>query len=428
MTHARRRARSTAGRSLHPPEATPPAGRVRAGRRRPSSIGGAGSHGPPRSSDRPRRAARRAGRHTGCVPSSARSSAPAGCHSAAGGRSSGSATRRASTFGRMSSVTDLPLRTRVTGSSSAARARSTRSCASATARCGTSTSQVQESTDSCRLGAPGSTCAIAWMLMPGGSVGFTRRDEHVDVDEAGRHGARLEVDVEVLATGLVGGGQGEAEAEPGAGREALAVGHRQSAPTEAALPHAGHVAVGGEADASELLEADADPLGPGRGHRWLPAGAARDAGRELDRDAVPTAQIHARALAAAGGRGGRGDDVLDAVAGAGAAVVARGPAAVGQADLGEGVLPVHPEEVLVQAGGEVVPGQDLVLGAVPVDVPVGVEAALGHGVEPQALVEVLAPLLEHAAAAPDRARGPGRGGGRHGTGAPRRPTLAGRAT
>ena len=44
-----------------------------------------------------------------------------------------------------------------------------------------------------------------------------------------------------------------------------------------------------------------------------------------------------------------------AVAGAGAAVVAGRPPAVGQAELGEGVPPVLPQEVPVQAGREVVP-------------------------------------------------------------------------
>ena len=78
-------------------------------------------------------------------------------------------------------------------------------------------------------------------------------------------------------------------------------------------------------------------------------------------------EVLAGALAAAGGRDGRGHDVLDAVAGAGAAVVARGPAAVLEADLGEGVAPVLPEEVLVEPGREVVPRQGLVLGAVAVD-------------------------------------------------------------
>ena len=89
------------------------------------------------------------------------------------------------------------------------------------------------------------------------------------------------------------------------------------------------------------------------------------------------------------------------VAGAGPAVVAGGPAAVLEADLVERVAPVLPEEVLVQAGREVVPGQHLVLGAVPVHVPVDVEAVAGHGVDPELEVEALGPLLERAAVAPD---------------------------
>src|SRR5689334_5625285 len=57
------------------------------------------------------------------------------------------------------------------------------------------------------------------------------------------------------------------------------------------------------------------------------------------------------ALGAAGRWGGRGNDVLDAVAGACAAVVARRPPAIGEPQLRERVAPVLPQEVLVQAGG-----------------------------------------------------------------------------
>src|SRR5438270_8383832 len=85
----------------------------------------------------------------------------------------------------------------------------------------------------------------------------------------------------------------------------------------------------------------------------------------------------AGALAAARRRGGRGDDVLDRVAGAGAAVVAGRPPAVLEADLVEGVAPVLPEEVLVEAGGQVVPRERLVLGAVPVDDVLRAETGLG---------------------------------------------------
>src|SRR4051794_36589781 len=110
----------------------------------------------------------------------------------------------------------------------------------------------------------------------------------------------------------------------------------------------------------------------------------------------------AGALGAAGRWGGRGNDVLDAVASACAAVVARRPPAIGEADLGEGVAPVLPQEVLVQPGGQVVPRQHLVLGAMAVGVPVDRQAVLFHRVLPQADVEVLRPLLEHTAAPPHR--------------------------
>ncbi len=108
----------------------------------------------------------------------------------------------------------------------------------------------------------------------------------------------------------------------------------------------------------------------------------------------------AGALAAARGGDRRGHDVLEAVAGAHAAVVAGRPAAVLEAALGQRGLPVLPEEVAVEPGGDVVPRQHLVLGAVAVDVPVDGEALGGHGVLPAAEVEHLAPLLERAALPP----------------------------
>src|SRR5919204_3125772 len=55
----------------------------------------------------------------------------------------------------------------------------------------------------------------------------------------------------------------------------------------------------------------------------------------------------------------------------------------------------------MQTGGDVVPRQDLVLGSVPRDVPVGVEPFGGHGVEPSTKVESLAPFLERTAVTPD---------------------------
>ena len=94
--------------------------------------------------------------------------------------------------------------------------------------------------------------------------------------------------------------------------------------------------------------------------------------------------------------------MLDPEAGAGAAVVARRPAAVLQTVFGQGLLPVLPQEVPVQPGRDVVPGQDLVLGAVPVDGVVEGQAGPLQGVGPQAQVEMLGPLLEGPALAPDR--------------------------
>ena len=202
--------------------------------------------------------------------------------------------------------------------------------------------------------------------MPSGSAASStlhRRCSSSSVPSDGS--AVVEVDVEVLGRDSWPGGQRQPEGQLRPGREALGVGDRAARPAQRPLPDAGHVAVAREADLAQLREADADPHAPAA------AAAAERAGTGT---APPRAQVLAGALAAAGRRHGRGDDVLDAVAGAGAAVVAGGPAAVRQADLGEGVAPVLPEEVLVQAGREVVPRQDLVLGAVAVDVPLEVEA------------------------------------------------------
>src|SRR5207302_478169 len=88
------------------------------------------------------------------------------------------------------------------------------------------------------------------------------------------------------------------------------------------------------------------------------------------------------------------------------AVEARRPAAVLDLDLGQGVLPVLPEPVAVQAGVEVVPGQHLgvvaLAGGVPVDVdrPAG-ERALGAA-HPALEGEVLAPAVEPRTVLPDR--------------------------
>src|SRR5690606_29051732 len=83
------------------------------------------------------------------------------------------------------------------------------------------------------------------------------------------------------------------------------------------------------------------------------------------------------------------------------AVEARGPAAVVDLGLVEGVLPVLPEPVLVEPGVEVVPGEDLLVGALAGGVPVNVDAELGEGLvrarHPAVVGEVLAPAVEAAA-------------------------------
>src|SRR5262249_60309598 len=81
-------------------------------------------------------------------------------------------------------------------------------------------------------------------------------------------------------------------------------------------------------------------------------------------------------------------------------VVAGRPATVLPPGLGGGCLPVLPQEVGVEPGRDVGPGQHLVLGAVAVHVPVDREPLGGHGVLPQVERELLAPLLERAARPP----------------------------
>ena len=94
-----------------------------------------------------------------------------------------------------------------------------------------------------------------------------------------------------------------------------------------------------EADLAELGETDAQAAHDCRSHgdQWCIASTA-------DRT------ILSGALAASGGRRRRGHHVLDAVAGAHAAVVAGRPPAVLDPGLGQGGLPVVPEEVVVQPG------------------------------------------------------------------------------
>src|SRR3954465_3802773 len=94
---------------------------------------------------------------------------------------------------------------------------------------------------------------------------------------------------------------------------------------------------------------------------------------------------------------GLADRDLGAQLRADAAVEARDPAAVVELLLVDGLLPVGPEPLLVQAAVEVVPGQDLVLLALAGGVPVDVDALLLRGLHPAVVGEVLAPAVEDAA-------------------------------
>src|SRR5439155_8144113 len=107
-----------------------------------------------------------------------------------------------------------------------------------------------------------------------------------------------------------------------------------------------------------------NPESPRTGRRLLPHA------EELDRRVAAAAEILAGPLAPARRGHGRRDDVLERVVGAHAAVVTRCPPAVRKAVLVQGGLPVLPEEVAMQPGRDVVPGQDLIGGAVPCHVPV----------------------------------------------------------
>src|SRR5271169_1740440 len=90
------------------------------------------------------------------------------------------------------------------------------------------------------------------------------------------------------------------------------------------------------------------PVSPRTGRRQEPDGDG-PAGRE----------VLARPLAAARRGRRRPDDVLEGVVGAYPAVVAGCPAAVGEPVRRQGLLPVVPEEVLVEAGRHVAPREAL---------------------------------------------------------------------
>src|SRR5207248_10239977 len=121
------------------------------------------------------------------------------------------------------------------------------------------------------------------------------------------------------------------------------------------------------------------------------APASRPRSQQRDGNEVAAAQILAGALAAAGRGRRRGDDVLDAELRTGAAVVAGCPPTVLHAGGSQGVLPVVPQEVLVEPGADVGPREQLVTAALAVHVPVDGESVPGHGVLPHGQVELLAP-------------------------------------
>src|SRR6266542_1748698 len=138
-----------------------------------------------------------------------------------------------------------------------------------------------------------------------------------------------------------------------------------------------------------------NPASPRTGARLLPHA------EELHRRVAAAAEVLARPVAPAGRRHRRRDDVLERVVGAHTAVVTGRPAAVGKTVLVQRGLPVLPEEIAMQPGRDVVPGKDLVGGAMPRHIPVGIETLGRHRVEPAAELETLAPLLERPALTPD---------------------------
>src|SRR2546428_118146 len=73
----------------------------------------------------------------------------------------------------------------------------------------------------------------------------------------------------------------------------------------------------------------------------------------------------------------------------------------GRAGPGGAAPPVLPQEVLMEAGRDVGPGQQLLALAVAVDEPVRRQAVALHGLFPQRQVEMLRPLLEGPTMAPD---------------------------
>src|SRR6516225_253601 len=146
-----------------------------------------------------------------------------------------------------------------------------------------------------------------------------------------------------------------------------------------------------------LVKRTLPSLAKRRRKRRCPSAGTAD---QLNGDPAAVVQVLARALASARRRDRRGDDVLEAEAGAGPAVVARGPAAVLDGlrlRTGQRVLPVAPEEVAVQPRRDVIPGQRLVLVSGAMAQLVEAETLGGQGVGPQGEVEPFGPLLKGAA-------------------------------
>ena len=135
--------------------------------------------------------------------------------------------------------------------------------------------------------------------------------------------------------------------------EAGAVGHRHLGAAQRALEGAGDVAVAGEAQPAALGVAEAELLDR-RGRRAGRSGGA------LAHVGPPTCTPDDRRAGAASCRSGPTWMSVPMLR-ADAAVEAGDPAAVVELALGERVLPVRPEPLLVEPGVEVVPGQHLVL-------------------------------------------------------------------
>jgi hypothetical protein len=157
-------------------------------------------------------------------------------------------------------------------------------------------------------------------------------------------------------------------------------------PPHRPFPDPRRVAMAGEADLAELRVAQAQL------HRRVPnraTGRAPPAVRSWPVPWLPPA-----------GADGRGDDVLDAVPRAHPAVVARGPAAIGDPACSQRRLPVVPQEVLVEPGRECAHGSTSPRSRWRCTYQSSDRPSAVQRVGPSAQVEVLAPLLERAAGPP----------------------------